>query len=142
MVDVSALQKYSLFGGLLPEDVARIKPYLCGAAYETGDAIISEGQPNGRLHFLIEGRVAVVKRDRTIIELSEGDTFGEVEIMDVLPAVATIRALCPTRIVYISNHCLHEIYKDDPRVFAMLVMNLARELARRLRRMDELACAQ
>ncbi len=142
MVDVSALQRYSLFGGLLPEDIATIKPFMCGAHYDAGDDIIREGEQNGRVHFLIEGRVAVVKRNRTIVELSEGDTFGEVEIMDVLPAVATIRALCPTRIVYISNHCLHEIYKDDPRVFAMLVMNLARELARRLRRMDEMVCAQ
>ncbi|TFG82937.1 MAG: cyclic nucleotide-binding domain-containing protein [Spirochaetales bacterium] len=141
MVDVARLQEYSLFGGLLPDDIDRIKPFLCGASYDAGEAILKEGEPNGRLHFVIEGRVEVTKRDKRIVELGEGDAFGEVELLDVLPAVATIRSLTPTKIVYLSNHNLHDIYKTDPRIFAMLIMNLARELARRLRWMDELACA-
>ncbi len=140
MVDIARLQEYALFGGLGPEHVAVIKPYLCGASYEAGDAIITEGEANGRIHFILEGRVEVTKRDRRIVELGEGDAFGEVEVLDVRPAVASIRALVPTRIVYLSNHCLHDIYKADPKVFAMIIMNLARELARRLRHMDELAC--
>lgn len=140
MIDIARLQEYALFGGLSPEDIELIKPYLGGASYEPGDAIIREGEPNGRIHFIIEGRVEVTKRSRRIVELGEGDAFGEVEVLDVQPAVASIRALAPTRLVYLSNHCLHEVYKAQPKAFAMLIMNLARELARRLRRMDEVIC--
>ena len=139
MVDIARLQEYPLFGGLLPEDVAIVKPYLCGAAYDAGDDILREGEPNGRIHFILEGAVEVTKRDKRIVQLAEGDTFGEVEVLDVQPTVATIRAVKATRLVYLSNHSMHEIYKENPKVFAMLIMNLARELARRLRRMDELS---
>ncbi len=140
MVDVSALQKYSLFGGLLPEEIDRLRPFMEGTAFAPGDAIIREGEPNGRIHFVLEGRVEVTKRDRSLLEIGEGETFGEVELLDVQPAVASIKALVPTRVASISNRSLHDIYKADPRVFAMLIMNLARDLARRLRRMDETLC--
>ncbi|HPE36587.1 MAG TPA: cyclic nucleotide-binding domain-containing protein [Spirochaetales bacterium] len=142
MIDIAKLQTYSLFGGLTEADLGIVKPYLCGASYEAGDDIIREGQTNGRIHFLVEGRVEVRRRDRRLVELAEGDAFGEVEVLDVRPAVASIRALTPARVLYLSNHNLHEVYKTDARVFAMLVMNLARELARRLRRMDELLCPE
>jgi hypothetical protein len=33
------------------------------------------------------------------------------------------------------------MYKHDPKVFGIMMMNLARDLSRRLRRMDEMACA-
>ncbi|HOX48993.1 MAG TPA: hypothetical protein PLG14_07370 [Spirochaetales bacterium] len=46
----------------------------------------------------------------------------------------------PTRVAIISNSALHEIYKADPRIFAIIIMNLARDIARRLRRMDEMVC--
>lgn len=141
MVDVSALQKYSLFGGLLPEEIDRLRPFMEGSSFAPGDAIIREGEPNGRIHFVLEGRVEVTKRDRSLLEIGEGETFGEVELLDVQPAVASIKALVPTRVASISNRSLHDIYKSDPRVFAMLIMNLARDLARRLRRMDETLCA-
>ncbi|HOX91340.1 MAG TPA: cyclic nucleotide-binding domain-containing protein [Spirochaetales bacterium] len=142
MIEVSALQKYALFGGLSADDITAIKPYMGGAAYDPGDAIISEGKPNGRIHFIIDGRVQVTKRNRSLVELGEGEAFGEVEVLDVQPAVATIRAITVARIVYISNANLHAIYKADSRIFSMLIMNLARELARRLRRADELLCPE
>ncbi len=140
MVDTAALQKYSLFGALLPEEIDRIRPFMEYALYAPGEAIIREGEPNGRLHFVIEGRVEVTKRNRELLELGEGETFGEVEVLDPKPAVASILALEPTKVAIISNAALHRIWQADPRIFAMLIMNLARDIARRLRRMDELAC--
>ena len=42
----------------------------------------------------------------------------------------------------ISNRALRDIYKADVSTFSMIIMNLARDLSRRLRRMDELACKE
>ncbi|HCO48363.1 MAG TPA: cyclic nucleotide-binding protein, partial [Spirochaetaceae bacterium] len=54
--------------------------------------------------------------------------------------IATITALEPLEVVTISNRALYEISKIDTKAFALMVMNLARDLSRRLRRMDEMAC--
>jgi CRP-like cAMP-binding protein len=142
MVVSSALQKYSLFGGLLEDQIDRIRPLMEQETYEPGDDIIIEGTPNDRIRFILEGRVAVLKQGITLSEFGEGDAFGEMEVLDVMPSVATIRALSPARTMAISNRSLREIYKTDVKAFSLIVMNLARDLSRRLRRMDERAAAE
>jgi CRP/FNR family cyclic AMP-dependent transcriptional regulator len=137
-VDTATLQKYSLFGGLLPGEIDRVKPLFGAGSFATGDTIMAEGLPNDRIYFIVEGRVEVSKRGAVIVELGEGETFGEMEILDVMPSVATVRAVLPTSVATISNQAIHQIFKIDSKTFAMIVMNLARDLSRRLRRMDEL----
>ena len=140
MIDTNALQRYSLFGGVLPEQIEHIKPLFGLARYDAGDAPMREGDPNDKIYFIVGGRVSVSKQGIVIAELGEGETFGEMELIDVMPSIATITALEPLEVVTISNRALYEISKIEPKAFALLVMNLARDLSRRLRRMDELAC--
>lgn len=142
MISTSDLQKYSLFGGLMTEQLERIIPLLMIESYTEGTNIIVEGDRNDRIRFILEGRVLVIRNGITLVELGEGEAFGEMEILDVMPAVATIRAVTPTKVAAISNRALRDIYKMDVSTFSMIIMNLARDLSRRLRRMDELASAE
>jgi CRP-like cAMP-binding protein len=109
------------------------------AAYEPGDDIIVEGERNDRIRFILEGRVAVVKGGIVLSEFGAGDFFGEMEVLDVMPSVATIKALSAVQVISISNKSLREVYKLDIKSFSLIIMNLARDLSRRLRRMDERA---
>lgn len=140
MVDTNQLQKYSLFGGVLPEQIEKIKMLFGNEKFNIGETPMKEGAPNDKIYFIISGRVQVSKKGIPIAELKEGETFGEMELIDVMPSIATITALEPLEVVTISNRALYEISKLDPKAFSMMVMNLARDVSRRLRRMDELAC--
>ena len=140
VIDTHELQKYSLFGGVLPEQIESIKPLFGYSKYDADDMPMREGDPNDKIFFIIGGRVSVSKQGIVIAELSEGETFGEMELIDVMPSIATITALEPLEVVTISNRALYEISKIEPRTFSLMIMNLARDLSRRLRRMDELAC--
>lgn len=142
MITVPDLQKYSLFGGLMAEQIERVIPLLTIESYQKDAHIITEGERNDRIRFIIDGRVLVIRNGTTLVELGEGETFGEMEILDVMPAVATVKALVPTRVAAISNRALRDIYKSDVSTFSMIIMNLARDLSRRLRHMDELACQE
>jgi CRP-like cAMP-binding protein len=142
MMEVSALQHYSLFGGLLEEQINAIIPLMEQEAYQAGDAIITEGAPNDKIRFIIEGSVAVMKQGLTLSRFKEGDTFGEMEVLDVMPSVATIKALAPTKVLSVSNRNLRQIYRNDIKAFALIVMNLARDISRRLRSMDEKAAQE
>ncbi len=139
MIDTNSLQKYSLFGGVLQEQIDHIKPLFGFARYDAGDMPMREGDPNDKIYFIITGRVSVSKQGIVIAELGEGDTFGEMELIDVMPSIATITALESLEVVTISNRALYEISKLEPKAFSLMIMNLARDLSRRLRRMDELA---
>jgi CRP-like cAMP-binding protein len=137
MIEPTALQRYSLFGGLLKEQIGKILPLLEHETDNAGDSVIAEGSCNDRIRFILEGRVAVVKGGRVLYEFGEGDEFGEMEVLDIMPSVATVKARVFTSVISISNKALHEIYKIDINIFSMLIMNLARDLSRRLRKLDE-----
>jgi len=137
MVKPDVLQRYSLFGGLETEQIENIIPLMKKETFNPEEIIIAEGTPNDKIFFLIEGRVEVIKEDTVLSRFSEGEAFGEMEVLDVMPAIASIKALTPVTTITISNKTLHEIYKLDAKAFALLIMNLARDLSRRLRKMDE-----
>jgi CRP-like cAMP-binding protein len=138
MVESSALQQYSLFGGLLEEQIDRILSLMEQEDYKAGDNIIVEGEPNDKIRFILDGRVAVIKNHVTLIEFQKGDAFGEMEVLDVMPSAATNVALEPTRVMSISNRALRSLYKTDIKAFSLMLMNLARDLSRRLRMMNDL----
>ena len=131
------LQKYALFGGLLKEQIENIMPLMNQEKFNPDELIITEGTPNDKIFFLIEGHVAVTKKDKNLFHFGEGEAFGEMEVLDVMPAVATIKALSNVTAMSISNKALREIYKLDVKTFSLIIMNLARDLSRRLRKMDE-----
>jgi CRP-like cAMP-binding protein len=137
MVKPEVLLKYSLFGGLVEEQIQSIIPLMKQEKYGPDEIIIAEGKPNDKVFFLIEGNVAVTKKDVILSRFGEGEAFGEMEVLDVMPAAATIKAISNVTLMSISNKALREIYKMDVKMFSLMVMNLARDLSRRLRRMDE-----
>jgi CRP-like cAMP-binding protein len=139
MVESAALQKYSLFGGLLEDQITQIVPLIETERYRTGDIIMAEGDLNDRIRFILSGRVSVSKDGVSLAEFGEGDFFGEMEVLDIMPTAATITALSAVEVMIISNKSLREIYRNDPRTFSMFIMNLARDLSRRLRLMDDRA---
>ena len=137
MVYPQILQKYSLFGGLLEEQIEKILPLMQKESYAPDTMIITEGKPNDKIFFLIEGQVTVTKGDVVLSRFSEGEAFGEMEVLDVMPSVASIKSLSQVTVMSISNKALREIYKIDVKIFSLMIMNLARDLSRRLRKMDE-----
>lgn len=137
MVKPEALQRYSLFGGIEKEQIESILHVMQHEKFEPNETIITEGNANDRIFFIIEGQVSVTKQDIMLSRFNEGEAFGEMEVLDVMPATATIKSLTPVTTMSISNKGLREIYKIDIKTFSLLIMNLARDLTRRLRRMDE-----
>ena len=138
MVESGTLQKYSLFGGLDEEQVSIILPLMQQEDFGHDELIITEGKPNDKIYFLIEGQVSVIKKDIVLTRFGEGDAFGEVEVLDVMSAAASIKSVSKVKTMSISNKALRDIYKLDIKIFSLIIMNLARDLARRLRRMDDL----
>ncbi|GHV89266.1 hypothetical protein AGMMS50267_16260 [Spirochaetia bacterium] len=136
MIEPADLRKHSFFGGLEPEQIETILSLMKQETFEQGTDIIVEGQPNDKIFFILEGRTEGCLNGVRLFEFDEGTAFGEMAVLDIMASAATIRALVPTRVMSLSNRGLHELYKKDLKVFAIVIMNLARDLSRRLRRMN------
>jgi CRP-like cAMP-binding protein len=139
MIDSSVLWQYSLFNGLEQEQIDSILPLLEQESFDAGTDILVEGNHNDRIYFVLEGQVAVVKAGIILTEFGEGAVFGEMEVVDVMPVEATIRALTTIRAMSLSIDALGEIYKTDLKTYSFILMNLARDISRRLRHMDDKA---
>ena len=136
MVTSEVLRKTSLFDGLEQEQIDGILPLMSHEVFEPGTDIIVEGTNSDKLRFILEGHVAVVKNGIILMELGEGSVFGEMEVLDVGPVEATVKALSSTIVMALSTDALGEIYEKDLKVYSFILMNLARDMSRRLRRMD------
>lgn len=136
MKNPEVLKHYSLFDGLENEQIDKILSLMEEEVFEAGTDIIVEGTYNGKIRFIVEGRVAVVKNEIVLVELGEGAVFGEMEVVDVEPAEATVKALAVTKVMTLSIDALGEIYECDLKTYSFLLMNLARNISRLLRRMD------
>jgi len=122
----------------MEEQIESIIPFMQQERYDPDEFIITEGRANDKIYFLIEGQVAVTKKDIVLSRFGEGEAFGEMEVLDVMSAVASIKALSNVTLMSISNKSLREIYKLDVKIFSLIIMNLARDLSRRLRKADEI----
>jgi CRP/FNR family cyclic AMP-dependent transcriptional regulator len=93
--------------------------------------------------FVLEtGLASVLKgwrgHELEINRLGAGDCFGEMALMDLFPRSASVRAVEPCRAIEIANAALAELFEHDLEQFALIQMNLGREVSRRLRTTDEL----
>jgi len=137
MVQPSALQKFGLFSGMMEGQIENIIPLMELENFGPEEKIITEGISNDRIYFLLEGRVTITYRDVVIKQICEGSFFGELEALDIMPSAATVKTLSPVTAMSISNRALRAIYNMDVKTFSLIVMNMARDLSRRLRKQTE-----
>ena len=144
-LEFGQLKRCSLFGGVTAEAFELIRPFIRFMHFDAGACIITEGEVNDRIYFIESGSVEIVKKarglganKRRLTTLGPGETFGEMELIDIQPCAATVVALVPTETLSLSNRDLYKVSKVDMKTYALLVMNLAREISRRLRLADDM----
>ena len=71
-----------------------------------------------------------------------GDFFGEMCILETLPRSATVHAISDTTLYSLNSLTFYHLYEALPRQHSILILNIARDLSRRLRHLDELFAAR
>ena len=142
MIESSILWRYSLFDGLEEKEIEKVLALMEDEVFEAGTDIVVEGGHNDKIHFILDGRVTVAKSGVALMELEEGDIFGEMEVLEILPVEATIRTVTATKLITLSIDALGEIYDTELKIYSFIMMNLARDISRRLRRMNVMAMSE
>ena len=138
-VTPALLRSYSLFGGLVDDQLQRLIASIHPVELEAGADLIREGDRGDRMYCLVEGEVAVIRGTRVVARLGPGETIGEMQLIDMQPRSATVRALVPCWLLSLALRDILQLQREDLPAFTLVVMNLARDLSRRLRQMDEAA---
>jgi CRP/FNR family cyclic AMP-dependent transcriptional regulator len=135
------LQGMPIFGGVRADTLDFLLTHARTVTRCKGQFFFLENEPGNSLFVLESGQVAVLRtwegRQHVLRLLEEGDCFGEMAIMDLLPRSASLLAQEDCSAIEISTADLYHLYKQDIEQFAVIQMNVARELSRRLRLADE-----
>lgn len=137
----TVLRDIGLFGALPEEVLARLTQTLKVVHVAAGATLFKEGEDGRAMYVVLRGEVEVSKRshrgtDARVALLGPGDWFGEMSIVDVQPRSASVLALAPTSLLAITTNDLDQLYRHDLKAYSIIVLNLARELSRRLRVAD------
>ncbi len=115
--------------------------------YPAGAVIVREGE-NGNCMYLIEsGTVRIVKNlgredECEITRFGGGEFFGETCILEPYPRSSTAQTVTASTLIGISSFAFHHLYQRMPAQHSILLLNIARDLCRRLRRIDETFAAK
>ncbi|MFI5337343.1 MAG: cyclic nucleotide-binding domain-containing protein [Opitutales bacterium] len=120
--------------------------FLAGLAreehYRSGEEIVREGESGNRIFFISAGRVQIVKAHGTaqatrLAEMASGNFFGEMSLVESFPRSASVVAAEDTTVFSLKGGDFYQLYRHRPEQYGIVVLNIARDLARRLRALDE-----
>ena len=112
--------------------------------YGQDEVIIPEGEFGDHQYVLINGKVRVVKNQRSIAVLDQvGEVFGEISALDHEPRTASVIAAKLTWCLELNPSALENLPSEDQDAYyALLYRFIAQVIAERLKKTtDELALA-
>jgi CRP-like cAMP-binding protein len=138
---IQVLQGTPMFGAIQARTLEVLLRGNANVEVPVGGYFFLEGEPANAMFVLESGRVAVVKRrggaEHQLRELGPGDCFGEMALIDMSPRSASVIAIEDCSAIRLTNADLYRVYQADLEQFALIHMNIARELSRRLRIVNE-----
>lgn len=131
---VRLLRSFSIFSQLNEKEIRDIVSFLKLDKFDKGDIILRKGEPGKKLSIIVAGKVEVLgDAGVRIAFLEKGEVFGEMSLLSGEPVTATIRAVEPSKILYLNGEYFRKILNR----FSSLQIYLARLLAQRLSKTNE-----
>ncbi len=134
------LNKISLLGGLDEAQLYAVFRVLETEHYRKGEFIFRQGDEPDHIRIVRAGRIRIVEEvDGTPMELAEfgaGECFGETSVMAIHRHTASALALEDADLLVIPREKMFQFHQTDPALFGILMMNIAREACRRLKKTE------
>ncbi len=134
----AVLAKLALFSSLNDDTLDLLSKRLAQLETAAGAVIFEEGAPGRAMYVVLGGAVSLCKRNDEggathVTTVHPGGWFGEMCLLDVMSRPVTARATEDTTLLKLCPTDLRAVYRADLKMYALLVMNMARQLSRRLR---------
>lgn len=130
------LKNVTIFAGLTDDNIRQIYNESSLLEGKVGDVLLQEGTPATEILIILRGRVTVVlnlqKNPLELREFGPGDCVGEASVIGIQNHSASVVVMQDATLVVLSRKILMELFEKDKGVFSLLILNIARELARRL----------
>lgn len=134
---VNLVKGCPLFHEIYEHEIELILKNCLVASFQEGDHIITQGDESTDICILLSGKadITVTKDgvDKLITSIGEGDLFGELVLINETKRTANIIATKNCDILIMSYDSFYSLFNKKPAVFALMVLNLARLVTKRLK---------
>ncbi|HEX2589330.1 MAG TPA: cyclic nucleotide-binding domain-containing protein [Gaiellales bacterium] len=128
------LGRVPLFEGLSEKELSAVANAVKERRYDTGDAIVSEGEGGVGYFVIAEGTARVEAHGQRVGTLGPGSSFGEVALLDEGGRrTASVIAEAPMRVFALTSWQFTPLLEQHPQI----AIKVAKLLARRLRESEE-----
>jgi len=130
------LRGAQLFAGLSPEELRSLADRAVRKLYDAGELLFAEGEPCLGFYIVLSGRIRIYKtspsgREQVLAIEGPGSSVAELPVFDGGRYPATVAALEPSEMVFISRRDFQAFCREHPEV-ALKVLSVVGSRLRRL----------
>ena len=133
------LKGHILFEELIPQELDIVARRLSVQEVDTGQMLFREGDNAEFFCLVAQGSLEVIKKGKdgrplVIATLGDGDSVGEMSMVDGMVRSATVQATFYSIVIVLQRKDFEKILKEYPRIGAKLLKGIARHISVNLRR--------
>lgn len=130
---LDVLKSLQMFRYLSYKELVRIMNISETRSYGLGEHVFREGDEGSDMFVVLSGKVRLDKGDVTVVEMTQGQHFGEMALVDhsrrSLSAIASTKA----RLIAIKRTDFYSVIKKEPPLAVKLLWSFVQVLTERLR---------
>lgn len=135
------LSEISFLGGFDESEMNRILSFVEEAEFKGGKTIVRKGEAPSHIYIIRKGRVELrigdQSKDVSKREFQMGEHFGEVAMLSLMNESATFVAKEDCELIAFPRQAFYQLKTKSPDLFGRIVLNIARDLARKVQYSDD-----
>ena len=134
---IDFLKKVPLFRNLSQRHLAEIAKHADQVQVERERVLVQQGKTGWEFIFIVEGKSRVEKDGKVIRQLSGGDFFGEIALIDGEPRTATVIAETDMTILVVHKTSFDNLLETIPGLQKKILISLCKYLRRAEKAIDK-----
>ena len=141
-IPIELLRRLTVFAGIEEDKLLKLCDRCRLVEFHSGDTVITQGSLASEIFIILKGRLKIIlnadKEPLEILELRPGHCVGEASVIGVQSHSANVVAVEDVQLLELNRQLLMELAETDKELFSLIILNIARELARRLYNTDRI----
>lgn len=128
------LQNIPLFDGLSRKELSAVESILHRREYDPEEILFHQGNPGVGMYIIQEGTIDILYEPTgdTLAELTDGDFFGELALLNETPRSATAISRADSVLYGLFRPDLLDLVERDPSLGVQILLRMGQVLSERL----------